>query len=251
MEFVPVERPPQSGEIAAAEDLRQGADGEEEAGPRRYPARAVRRQRAAGHDAVHVHVLGESLPPGVEHGGHAEVAPEVPRIAPEGHERGGRALKQQPIDQARVTLGERVEDVGQGEDDVEVRNRQHLSAARREPALGGHALALGTVPIATGVVGDALGAALRADGPMAAERGGAAPRDGKQGTALSAGQDVGGPIPCAMRAHDVGQLKPRPALGDRARGAGRRAIHASAQRGGSRRSSGEPVASARAWLKWK
>jgi hypothetical protein len=86
---------------------------------------------------------------------------------------------------------------------------------------------------------------------MAAECGGAAPRDGAQGTALSAGQDVGVPIHRAMRAHDVGQLEPRPALGDRARGAGRRAVHASAQRGGSSRSSGEPVASARAWLKWK
>jgi hypothetical protein len=151
VEFTPVERPPQAGEIAGAEDLRHSADGEEEAGPRRNPARGVWGQRAAGDHAVHVNMLGEGLPPGVEHGGHAEVAPEVPWVASEGHEGGGRAVKQQPIEQARMTLGERVERVGQGEDDVEVRDRQHLPAARREPALGGHTLALGTVPIATGV----------------------------------------------------------------------------------------------------
>jgi hypothetical protein len=50
-------------------------------------------------------VLREGLAPGVEHGGHAEVPAEVARIAAEPQERGGRRLKQQPLEQARVTLG--------------------------------------------------------------------------------------------------------------------------------------------------
>jgi hypothetical protein len=48
MQLAPVEGPPQAGEIAAAEDLRQGTDGEEEAGPSGHPARPVRRECAPG-----------------------------------------------------------------------------------------------------------------------------------------------------------------------------------------------------------
>ncbi len=99
------------------------------------PARLIRRERAAGHDAVHMHVLGERLAPGVEHGGHAERAAEVARIAAEACEGGGRGLKEQPVDHAGVTLGKRVQGVGQREDDVEVRNGQDLAATRGQPAL--------------------------------------------------------------------------------------------------------------------
>jgi len=184
MQVAPDEGPLQAGEIAAAEDLRQGADGEEEGGPRGNPPGPIPRERAAGHHAVHVHMLRESLAPGVEHGGHAEVAAEVARIAAEPQERGGRRLKQPPIDQARVTLGQWVERVGEREDDVEVGNGQDLGPAGGEPALGGQPLALGAVAITTGVVGDPFGAARRADCAMAAEHGGAARGDGSQGTAL-------------------------------------------------------------------
>jgi hypothetical protein len=86
-------------------------------------------------------MLSEGLAPRVEHGGHTYVATEVTRIATEAAEGGGRALKEQAIDQPRVTLRQRVERVGQPEDDVEVRNGQDLAAARGEPVLGGHPLA--------------------------------------------------------------------------------------------------------------
>src|SRR5438876_105416 len=169
MQFAPIERPLQTGEIAAAEDLGQGADREEEVGPSGNPAPAIGHECAAGHDAVNVHVLSERLAPGVEHGGHAEVTAEVARIATEARQRGGSGVKEQPIDQARVALRQRVEGVGEREDDVKVRNRQDLAPARGEPAFGGHALAFRAVAIATGVVGDPFGAARRADGAMAAE----------------------------------------------------------------------------------
>jgi hypothetical protein len=108
---------------------------------------------------VDVDMLGEGRAPGVEDGGYAHVAAEMTRVAAKGGERGGRALKEQAVDQAGVALGERVEGVWEGEDDVEVRNRHDLAAAGGEPALGGHALAFGAVAIATGVVGDPFGAA--------------------------------------------------------------------------------------------
>jgi hypothetical protein len=87
VQVVPVEGALQAGEIPAAEDLREGTDREEEAGPSRNPA------RPAGHDAVHVHMLREGFSPRVEHGGHAHGATEMARIATEALQRGGRALE--------------------------------------------------------------------------------------------------------------------------------------------------------------
>ena len=49
---------------------------------------------------------------------------------------------------------ERAQRLGQGEHDVEVRDREQILALSIEPALGGRGLTLRTVPIAAGVVGD-------------------------------------------------------------------------------------------------
>ena len=64
--------------------------------------------------------------------------------------------------------------VRQGEHEVEVRNRQELGAARCQPGGAGRSLALGTVPVAAGVVGDLLPAAGVALAHVAAQCGGAA-----------------------------------------------------------------------------
>src|SRR3984893_13857182 len=65
----------------------------------------------------------------------------------------------------------------QREHHMEVRHRQQIGLARREPFGGGGALALGTMPVAATVVGDdGVGAAL-ATRHMPAERGGAAALD--------------------------------------------------------------------------
>ena len=225
MSFTPIERPLQAGEIAPAEDLSQGADGKEERGPGWNPACAVRGEGAAGDDTVDVNMLRKILAPRVEYGRHAHVAPEVTRIAPEAQEGGGRALKEQAIDQPRVTLRQRIERVGQREDDVEVGNGQDVAAAGDEPTLGGHALAFGAVAVATGVVGDAFGAARRADGAMAAERGGAAGRDGLQGAVLNARQAMRAAIVRGGRADDLGELEARRALTTDAREDGRGRRH--------------------------
>jgi hypothetical protein len=98
VEVAPVEGPLQTSEIPAAEDLGQRAHGKEEAGPRGNPAPPIGRERATGHDAVHVHMRRERLAPGMEHGGHAELPAEVARIAAEPRERGGGGVKEQPIE---------------------------------------------------------------------------------------------------------------------------------------------------------
>jgi len=195
-------------------------------------------------------MLGEGLPPRVEHGGDAEGTAEVPRIAAKAREGGGRRLKEQAVDHARVALGQRVQGVGQREDDVEVGNGQDLAAPGGEPAFGGHALALRAVAVPAGVVGDPFGAARRADGAMAAEHGGAARGDGAQGSAVSARQRVGLLVRRAVGADDVGELDAGRTLDGDPHGGGAAAATAQAV-GGSGRSRGEPVSSTRSCVRWR
>lgn len=68
-------------------------------------------------------MLGEILPPGVQNRGTAELATEMARITAEGGEGGGDSAEEQRVEDAGIALGERVEGVGQGEDEVEVLDR--------------------------------------------------------------------------------------------------------------------------------
>ena len=154
-------------------------------------------------------VLREILPPRVEDRGDADRAAEVPRVTSEGEQRVGGRAKEERVDDARIALRQRVEVVRQREDDVEVRNRQQVGAARREPPFLGEGLTLGAMAIATGVVGDAHGAAPVTRLPMPAEDGGAAGRDRPERHVLDRREAVRPTIGVAVGAHDVRQLQPR------------------------------------------
>src|SRR2546426_623087 len=67
--------------------------------------------------------------------------------------------------------------VRHAEDQVEVADGQQVLLALAEPLVASIGLTLGTVPVATRVVGDSLMTAARALIAMATERGGAAPCD--------------------------------------------------------------------------
>ena len=71
---------PQSGEELAAEDAAEHLDRQQEAGTRRYPACMIRRQSAAGNDAVDVRMRSEGLSPGVQDGQEAKLGAEMLRI---------------------------------------------------------------------------------------------------------------------------------------------------------------------------
>ena len=87
-------------------------------------------------------------------------------------------LKQQTVDLLFVLQGERRQLMRQSEDDVEVAHRQHFGLPLGDPAVAGRGLALGTMAIAAGVIGDGLMPALGALVAMAAQSGGAATLDG-------------------------------------------------------------------------
>jgi hypothetical protein len=93
VQFAPSMGELQAGEKGAAEDLRQGTHGEQEAGRSRKPGGAVRRERSAGHNAVDVEALRVGLAPRMDDGGDAEGSAEVPGIAAEAEQRRAGRVK--------------------------------------------------------------------------------------------------------------------------------------------------------------
>ncbi len=145
----------------------------------------------------------------------ADRAAEVMRVASEGEQGVRSGTEEERIDHARIAVGERIERVREGEDDVTIRNGEQLGAARGEPPLLGECLALRAMAIAAGVVRDPPGAAAVTRLPMPAQAGGAAGRDRSTRRVLDLRETVRATIPVAVRPHDVRELKPRRDARDR------------------------------------
>ena len=121
---------------------------------------------------------------------------KMPGIGGDRHHRLGGGPEQQVVDDRLVLPGD-VGDLGrQREDDVEVSDRQQVGLALGEPGARGGALALRTVAVATGVIGDPKVAAVVAAIDMAAERRGAAVLDRRHDLQLGEAQmpGLGGPV---------------------------------------------------------
>jgi len=91
---------------------------------------------------------------------------------------------------------------------VEVADREQVRLALGQPGAGGGSLALGAVPVATAVVGDAPVPAVLAGFDVAAQRGGAATLDRRHHLQLGKAQmpGMGGPVCWPHGAEDVGDL---------------------------------------------
>ena len=92
--------------------------------------------------------MGHRRAPAVEHGGEAEVGAQVPGIGGDGEQRLGRRAEQQIVDDRFVLIGDLGDLCRQGEDHVEVVDRQQIGLARGEPILRRRALALGAMAVA-------------------------------------------------------------------------------------------------------
>jgi hypothetical protein len=154
----------------------------------------------------------EGLPPSVQHGGDTDPGSQVLRIGGDRGQRLRRGLEQEPVDLGLVLVGDGTECRRQGEDQVVVGGRQELRLACLQPGLSRHPLALGAMPVAAGIVGDAgVGAGL-ALLDMAAERGGTAELDRAHDAPLGEAEmplvrgAPGGPV----AAEDVRHLELRP-----------------------------------------
>ena len=135
-------RVPETGDDLAAKDPAQDLDREKEGRARVHPPRAVGREAARGHDAVHVRMVQERLPPRVEDAEKAERGAQVLRRACDLQERRRTRLEEQVVDHPFVLQGEPREGVREGEDDVGVPDRQQLALRARRAT--GRARASGT-----------------------------------------------------------------------------------------------------------
>ena len=126
-------------EEEAAEQAREHAHGQEEAGlagdpARRRPATGRRRD-----DDVDMGMVGQRRAPGVQHGGQADARAQMLRVGGDGGQRLGGGPEQEVVD-GRLVLERDGADRGrQGEDDVIVGNRQELRLAVGEPSPRGGA----------------------------------------------------------------------------------------------------------------
>ena len=110
-----------------------------------------------------VRVMRHCRAPGVQHRGDADAGAEMLGVGSDCHHRLGRRLEHDVVDRCLVLIGEVGDWPRQREHDVEVGNRQQLGLAFGHPLLCRRALALGAVPVATGIVGDdGIGAVLAA-----------------------------------------------------------------------------------------
>jgi hypothetical protein len=87
------------------EQAREHPNWQEEVWTASHPAHAVGGDTSAGYNAVDVRVMMETLSPGVQDGGEADVGAEVPGIGGDRRERLSRRLEQQAIDLGLVLVG--------------------------------------------------------------------------------------------------------------------------------------------------
>ncbi len=84
------------------EQPREHAYRQEEVGPTGYPAGGVRRDAAAGDDAMDVRVMAEVLAPGMQHRGDADLGAEMLRVGRDRGEHLGRCGEKQTVDRGLV-----------------------------------------------------------------------------------------------------------------------------------------------------
>ena len=192
-----------------AEQLGKDPHRQQERWPGRHPALAIERDAAAGHDHVEVRMMRQCRAPGVEHGGDADAGTKVPPVGGDGRRRFRRRAEQQVVDR-RLVLERDVGDFGgQAEDHVEVADWQQVGLPRGQPLAGCGPLALGAMPVAAAVVGDAPMAAVLASLDVAPKSCGAAGLDRRHDRELAEaevagmGRPKGGPV----AAEDVGDLE--------------------------------------------
>jgi len=148
----------------------------------------------------------EVLAPGVQDGQEADSGAKVFGIGGYFQQRLRHGFEQDCVYRAAVRQGEGVECRRQGEDDVEILHRQQFGGSVLHPARRCAGLALWTVPIAAGVVGNALVLTVIAGLDMPAQGSGAAGCKASQHANLISGRLV---QQVSVSSDHVGQLQRR------------------------------------------
>ena len=143
-------------EKLATKDAAEDLDGEEEGILGMNPAGVAWIETAGGNDAVEMRMQSQVLSPGMQNAEEADLGSEVLGVGRNFEHSLSAGAEEQIVEQPWIALTERVQLVGQGKDDVEVRYAEQVLFASREPTVARLRLAFGTVSVAAGVVGDGL-----------------------------------------------------------------------------------------------
>ena len=145
----------------------------------------------------------------MEHGRDADAGAQILWIGGDGHHRLRRRLEEQVVDDRLVAEGDGGDFGWQREDDVEVAYREQVRLALGQPGTRRRALALGAVPVAAAVVGDADQAAVVTSVDVAAESCGATGLDRRHDLELVQAQVPGmsTPVRRACGTEDVRDLE--------------------------------------------
>ena len=133
----------------------------------------------------------QGLAPGVERGDDPRLRAQILRVRQQGAQRVPHRLKEQRTHHGDIGQPERVEIMGQREDDMVMVTGEQPRLLEREPALGLEVRALGAGAMPTGVVPDTRHMAVGARLDMATERGSPTLHDGPGGFADVGGQRMG------------------------------------------------------------
>lgn len=98
---------------------------------------AVNREPAAGHNAVHMGMMGQRQPPGVQDQRDADVGTQMLRVGGDRAQRLRGDGEQQVVDQRLVGIGDGRDRRRQGEHHVVVLDRQEVGLARLQPLPAG------------------------------------------------------------------------------------------------------------------
>ena len=120
----------------AAEETRQHVDVHEEAGAGGDPSRAVEGEPSAGHDHMHVRMMGERRAPGVQHCGDADPGAEALGIGGDGDRRLGRRLHQEAVDHDAGNTRGASHSGGRRPKSAKARSRGKLGAAGQRALWG-------------------------------------------------------------------------------------------------------------------
>ena len=198
-------------EELAPEHAAEHAHREEEAWLTFDPVRAIGRDSASRHHAVHMRVVFEVLAPGVQDGQEPDLGPEVLRIGGDLLQGLGGGAEQKAVDLPRVLQGDRTEHRRESKYHMKIFDWQQLGFSGLHPLRRGGGLALGAVAVAARVVGDSLMPAPVALLDVSAQRRSPAGRDVAQGAAPLGRERVAVAIEegITMVAEDIGHFELR------------------------------------------
>src|SRR6267154_5719059 len=115
------------------------------------PALMIRRQAAGRHDAMHVWMADQRLPPRVKNAEDPDLGAQMSGIGRKLAERRRTRLEKPGVQAGTIPIGERQERMRQRKDDMHIGHVEEITLAGVQPALPRLRLALRAVAIPTRV----------------------------------------------------------------------------------------------------